>query len=296
MIVLACRVAQEYRACVTWNVKITYVFDYGASIAVAIDANILENWCEEESIVSRLFHNLNIFNWAIIVICIPYFGLICTSLYRSAIVYRNVRDVLSKIEGRMQKGGVNLSQSPGQMRQRSLDAKAKALSGERRSGPLRRPEEKDGDAKTSDNEGNRIDPTDADDFTEYTVVWNRLTCLDKIRFFRWWVLCTFVAILTNTTASILRLVHSFNNNQMGAADDDWTMYLDSIGIALLYIQVRFSHFSDHPCSSVGESHCGSFRSDRIATKNIGSHRRLALTVCYFHRSCTTLSISTSTFS
>eukprot|EP00750_Incisomonas_marina_P015289 INCI18134.3.p1 GENE.INCI18134.3~~INCI18134.3.p1 ORF type:complete len:678 (-),score=116.26 INCI18134.3:2052-4085(-) len=234
-------VAQEYRACVTWNVKITYVFDYGASIAVAIDANILENWCEEESIVSRLFHNLNIFNWAIIVICIPYFGLICTSLYRSAIVYRNVRDVLSKIEGRMQKGGVNLSQSAGQMRQQSLDAKAKALSGERGSSPLRRPEEKDGDNETSTRGG--IDPTDADDFTEYTVVWNRLTCLDKIRFFRWWVLCTFVAILTNTAASILRLVHSFNNNQMGAADDDWTMYLDSIGIALLYIQVL--HYFEH---------------------------------------------------
>ena len=72
----------------------------------------------------RLFHNLNILNWIIIAICIPYFGLICTSLYRSFVVYNRVRGVLSKIEGRAINGGtVN---TPGTMRQRSLHAKARA--------------------------------------------------------------------------------------------------------------------------------------------------------------------------
>jgi hypothetical protein len=75
------RVAQQYRACVTWNIKVNYLFNYGSSIALGIETDILENWCEEEAVVTRLFHNLNIFNWAIIAICVPYFTLICVSLY-----------------------------------------------------------------------------------------------------------------------------------------------------------------------------------------------------------------------
>jgi hypothetical protein len=85
--------------------------------------------------------------------------------------------------------------------------------------------------------------TDAAAYQEYTVIWSRLTFWDKLRFFRWWVLCTFIAIITNVIACILRLVHSYDNNQMGAADDQTTMWLDSIGITLLYVQVL--HYIEH---------------------------------------------------
>ena len=79
------------------------------------------------------------------------------------------------------------------------------------------------------------------------MIWSRLNFWDKVRFFRWWVLCTFVAIITNVVASVMRLVHSYNNNQMGAADDQATMLLDGIGIALLYIQVcDFVHMVSPP--------------------------------------------------
>lgn len=179
--------------------------------------------------MSRLFHNLNILNWIIIAICVPYFGLICTSLYRSCVVYKRVRSVLIKIEGRSISGNGN-HQSAAQMRQRGLDAKARVLSGE-----------VSGDARGPPPRGSsNYDNLDDDGFSEFTNIWSRLSIWDKIKFFRWWVLCTLVAIITNTLASVLRLVHSYNNNQMGAADDQLTMWLDSIGIALLYIQVPFN--------------------------------------------------------